>query len=89
MSHHFKAPALIDPRLRRNERQVTQMARMIENQEQLDALLAGAGVDLRAAMLERLLPHLRFVPAADPIADCPHCGMRRGSVIPHACQVAQ
>ncbi len=85
MSHNFKRPSSIDPQERREERDIALYAMAIENQDELDKLLADSSPAMREAMLERLTPHLRFVP--DPTADCPGCGLRRGSVISHQCLV--
>ncbi len=92
MSHNYKAPQSIDPQERRDEKQIRCMASVLQ-QHSLDVLLEGARPDMRAAMLERLLPHLKFVPAELLVidieppasADCPHCGLRRGTVTAHDC----
>ena len=84
MSHNFKRPAAASPKLRQDDRLVKVMATQIQNQDQLDALLAGSDPLMRHAMIERLLPYLPFAPE-EPTADCPHCGFRRGSILPHEC----
>ncbi len=56
----LKAPQPLDPKTRREERQMQFMAGLIQNQEQLDQLLAGAAPTARAAMIEKLRPHLSF-----------------------------
>ena len=80
----------LHPQDRRNERELRIMASAIYTQEMLDKLLAGSAPDMRQAMIERLRPHLRFTPAAEDIEvkDCPHCGFRRGTVVPHECDPA-
>jgi hypothetical protein len=85
MSHNFKPPASIDPQDRRDDRMVKVMATQILDQAMLDKLLAGSTGEMREAMLERLIPYLGFTPNPLVSSDCPACGMRRGSVIAHAC----
>lgn len=85
MSHNFKRPISIHPQERRDGRQIDFMASLIKGQKELDVLLADAPPATRAAMLDRLRPHLSFVPAQDVTPDCPQCGLRRGSVIAHDC----
>jgi hypothetical protein len=63
MSHKLKASKAISPRQRREEAQVRYMAGLIKDQAALDQLLSGANAEIRAAMIERLLPRLSFVPA--------------------------
>ena len=82
---NFKRPVSIHPQERRDERAVKIMASAILNQAMLDKLLEGANPELYAAMMEQLLPHLSFVPADQVTADCPSCGLKRGSVIAHEC----
>ncbi len=86
----FKRPAAIDPRERRADKQVrfgtSIMARCIQNQDDLDVLLADAKPDMRAAMLERLRPYLSFE-LETVTADCPRCGMKRGTILAHECLV--
>lgn len=62
MSHNFKSPASIDPRERRADRAVNLMATHIKDQAMLDNLLADASPITRAAMIDRLVPYLSFVP---------------------------
>jgi hypothetical protein len=81
---NFKRPASPDPQERQDERLLKVMALQLQNQEHLDALLAGADPLMRHAMLERILPYLSFVPE-EVTADCPACGMKRGSILPHEC----
>lgn len=83
---NFKQPVSIRPEERRTDRQVDFMASLLD-QADLDVLLADAPPATRAAMLDRLRPHLSFVPAEEVTADCPQCGLRRGSVIAHECAV--
>ena len=86
MSHNFKAPASIDPAERRAERQVNFMAANgVRRQADLDKLLEGAAPAMRDAMIERIRPMLSFEPEATVTEDCPNCGLRRGSVMDHAC----
>lgn len=84
MAHNFKRPASINPRERREEKQISFMASLIRHQEALDTLLAGSPPEMRAAMLARLLPYLEFIPV-ELIADCPHCGLQRGAAVQHEC----
>jgi formate dehydrogenase maturation protein FdhE len=81
---NFKRPASVNPKARQDERLLKVMALQLQNQEQLDALLAGADPLMRHAMLERLIPYLSFVPE-EATANCPACGMKRGSILPHEC----
>lgn len=85
MSHNFKRPTSIDAQERRDERQIKLMAFQIRDQAMLDKLLEGASPAMRAAMIERLMPYLPFCPKGYVTLDCPECGMKRGSVIPHVC----
>ncbi len=84
---NFKRPVSIDPEERRDERQIKVMAMQIRDQAMLDKLLDGTAPVMREAMLKRLLPYLPFFPKEEVTADCPECGMRRGSVIAHECLV--
>lgn len=83
---NYKQPPALDPRERRDEKQIQFMAGCIRDQAELDVLLTESKPDLRAAMLERLRPYLRFEPET-VTADCPRCGLRRGTVIAHECTV--
>ncbi len=83
----FKRPVSIHPEERRTDKQIDFMASLIKDQAELDKLLADAPPVTREKMLERLRPHLSFVPDAEVTRDCPHCGLRRGSVIAHECAV--
>ena len=86
MSHNFKRPASIDPQDRRDDRTVKMMALHIPDQATLDKLLDGARPILREAMLAALAPYLTFVPAGPVMAaDCPNCGLRRGTLFAHEC----
>ena len=85
MSHHFKCPVSIDPRERRADKEVTDMARKIETQEMLDQLLEGASIPMREALLARVGPYLSFVPDVPMQLDCPQCGRKGGAVIAHQC----
>ena len=69
------------------EGEIQRQAALLRDQEDLDELLDGATPAMRTAMIERLRPYLRFTPVdvAEPIVDCPRCGLRRGSAIEHAC----
>lgn len=68
------------------EREVRLMALCLESEEELEQLLKGASAENRAAMLEMIGPYLTFPrQIVEVIPDCPECGLRRGSVIPHAC----
>lgn len=84
---NFKRPLSIRPEERRTDRQVDYMASLIKDQAELDVLLAEAPPATRIAMLDRLRPHLSFVPQEEVTPDCPGCGLRRGSVIAHECAV--
>lgn len=85
MSHNFRAPASIDPQARRDERRIELMATYgIPDQAALDKLLDGTAPAMRTALIERLTPYLMFAPET-AVADCPNCGLRRGSAIDHAC----
>jgi len=83
MSHRLKAKAPL--KQRRDEQAIRVMARQLFNQTMLDKLLAGARPDLREAMIARLRPYLPFTPDIEITVDCPQCGMRRGSILAHAC----
>ncbi len=85
MSHNFKRPSPLDPKLRRQERQLTMLAGTIRNQAALDQLLRGSSPAMREGMLQVLRPMLPFQPQMEVTADCPNCGFRRGSVIGHEC----
>lgn len=68
---------------------VALLARRIRNQDQLEQILADCQPGTRQAVFDLIKPHLTFTSAEDsgkPIADCPNCGLRRGSVIQHECQ---
>jgi hypothetical protein len=84
MSHKFKRPARLNPQERRDERAINLMAMGVPDQNALEVLLAGADAITRRAMIERLRPYLSFEPA-EVTPDCPACGLRRGSVVPHEC----
>ncbi len=85
MSHRFKQQ-IARYKDEKNEREIAAMARRIRDQQDLEKLLDGADDQMRASLIERLLPYLDFeIFAVDPTPDCPHCGMKRGSLIPHAC----
>lgn len=62
MSYQLKRPSPIDPRRKRDERQVKVMASGVRNQKMLDKLLEGASPLDRAAMVARLRPYLPFTP---------------------------
>ena len=81
----IKKPSSLSPRQRRETKQIACMAGLIKNQAMLDKLLDGAGPVMREAMLERVKPHLRFAPKEEVTADCPLCGLRRGTAISHQC----
>jgi hypothetical protein len=96
---NYKRPSsvLVSPDKRSDEQKIRVMASTIRDQETLNTLLQGSTGAKRLAMIERLLPYLPFIPeeiahsrnyAAIDIGDCPYCGMRRGAVIPHACDGA-
>lgn len=69
---------------------IQEQATLLHDQADLDQLLDGADPTMRTAMIEYLKPYLSFVPVdvpepEAPIADCPNCGLRRGSAILHPC----
>lgn len=72
------------------ESEVARLAGLILNQPMLEKVLADTAPHLRAGVLEKLKPHLPFTPYVDdgqPILDCPKCGLKRGSILPHECLV--
>ena len=75
------------------EQEIIRLAGLIANQAMLDKILEDTAPALRAGVFAKLRPHLPFepfvqeAPIADTIADCPTCGLRRGSVIEHECLV--
>jgi hypothetical protein len=88
MSHHFKysGPSHAEREEAAIEDSIRRQAALLRDQAELDELLDGASDQMRQAMIERLAPYLHFVPEDEtPVADCPTCGMKRGSLIPHDC----
>jgi hypothetical protein len=85
MSRVFKRTLSIDPRERKAEKEVREMAREITGQAMLDKLLEGSTHEMRAAMLARIGPYLCFVPDVPMELDCPQCGRKGGAVIAHEC----
>jgi hypothetical protein len=81
----IKKPSNLSPRMRREAKQINCMAGLIKDQTMLDKLLENSTPAMRAAMLERIGHLLPFVPLEQVTPDCPHCGMRKGSVIDHEC----
>ncbi len=67
-------------------RDVKLLAMAIPDEEALEVLLKGASPDRRAAMLEQIEPYLSFQrQRVEVTPDCPVCGLKRGSAIPHEC----
>jgi hypothetical protein len=64
-----------------------QLAEKIGNQAMLDKVLEEAPSDAARAIIMRYIQkHLAFEPEQDyPIADCPRCGLKRGTMIAHEC----
>jgi hypothetical protein len=64
------------------------LASRIRSQEHLDEIVAKLPEDQRETVYNELV-RLGDLPFADyayePTPDCPNCGLRRGSVIPHSC----
>jgi hypothetical protein len=67
--------------------EIRRQAALVRDQDDLDQLLDGADPAMRTALIAYLKPYLSFTPVdvAEPIEDCPTCGLRRGSAIAHAC----
>jgi hypothetical protein len=87
MSKSIKKHPDKSPQRRREEKQISFLASITTDQAQLDKLLEGSTPEMRKAMMDRLTPHLPFVPREEVTQDCPHCGLRRGSIIAHECLV--
>jgi hypothetical protein len=70
------------------ENEIRRQAALMRDQADLDQFLDGADPAMRTAMIEFLRPFLSFEPidTLEPSADCPRCGLRRGSVIEHECR---
>lgn len=52
-------------------------------------MIAKLPAEHQRGMYEYLKPYLKFQAAEwEPIADCPKCGFRRGSVTEHTCTAA-
>lgn len=66
------------------ERELSLMALTLPDEDALEAMLAGAEPMMRKAMIDRLRPFLRFE-VTEVTPDCPVCGLKRGSAIPHEC----
>ncbi len=76
----------LDPALSDEEQQVRLMATCIPDEAALEDLLRGADPLSREGMLEMIRPYLQFELSAETTTpDCPLCGLRKGSVIPHEC----
>lgn len=87
MSHRFKQVPHAKPSEAFNERQIRLMAEQLRDQADVEKLLEGASDEMRAAMLERIAPFIDFeIFDTTPTPDCPNCGMKRGTIIPHHCQ---
>jgi hypothetical protein len=87
MSKSIKKPGNLSAKRRSEEKQISFLASITTDQAALDKLLEGSTPEMRKAMIDRLTPHLPFVPREEVTQDCPHCGLRRGSVINHECLV--
>lgn len=73
----------------KKEAAIAKMAGLIGNQSMLEKVLddVQGGPEMRDAVYAMLRPHLLFTPSYEPgdVKDCPTCGMKRGTVIPHEC----
>ncbi len=84
-----KRPGPVRDRLReeRKEEAIAELTRLIGNDAMLEKIVNDAVPELRQAVLDKLRPHLCFVPAEIAVADCPNCGRWHGSAISHECVV--
>ncbi len=81
-----KVRQAVDESESEEELNVRLMAMAIPDEEGLEALLRGASPDLRLAILREIEPYLSFKRVTVEVTpDCPLCGLRRGSAIPHEC----
>ena len=68
-----------------NIERLKKFAPEIKNADDLEKIFRGMDQDTIDKVMVDLRPLLSFDPDAAPTEDCPKCGYRRGTILPHEC----